>query len=232
MSTITLSNGKTINLYKPVKDKPNLPGMIHSPVLQDIDLNTGMTLSADKLTLYATTDSTGMSGVRSDANTQTSGKYYFEWTLNTIPIEGQEGNMQVGIVDDTPNFDNTVALGTTSDRTTASIGVNLDVNNLDELTFTIKDTGNNYVVYNKTLEQLSFRSEANGKVLGIMVDLDNKQLQIIYNNIVLSDIVTIPAGEFKPAITIPGGDDYSASVNFGESPYTYDVPVDYGNWYS
>ena len=75
-----------------------------------------------------------------------------------------------------------------------------------------------------------------GDVMGIAVDLDNRQITFYHNGVsmgVAFTSATLPAGTYYPFITDVGvAGTNSSTTNFGQNPFRYAVPAGFqAGWY-
>jgi hypothetical protein len=78
---------------------------------------------------------------------------------------------------------------------------------------------------------------AAGDVVGVAVDLDNRQMTFYQNGVSLGvgySSATLPAGTYSPFVSDPynGSSSTTLTVNFGQSPFKYSVPTGFNaGWY-
>jgi hypothetical protein len=78
---------------------------------------------------------------------------------------------------------------------------------------------------------------AAGDVIGVAVDLDNRQVTFYHNGTsmgVAYTSTTLPAGTYYPFVTDPYGSTAATTmtVNFGQNPFKYSVPAGFNaGWY-
>lgn len=75
-----------------------------------------------------------------------------------------------------------------------------------------------------------------GDVIGIAVDLDNRQMMFYHNGSSMGTAYTstsLPAGTYYPFVTDPeNGFSTSLTANFGQNPFSYPPPAGYNpGWY-
>jgi len=181
---------------------------------------TSVTLSGGNLVVTNTGTTSNDQGAKGPISSgKTSGKYYFEVTLTTLP-DGTSNNRTVGV-------------GTTS-STYTGMGGSLGITGVIHRVC----TASNNIFTNGTNASISVAPAGVGGWIGIAVDLDNRKAWFrtngsIWNNGSSNDPatnvggVTVPAGTMIPFCTFGGTFGVSGNVftaNFGASAFAGAVP--------
>jgi hypothetical protein len=196
----------------------HVPG-IQAPASQTGPAITYATLNPnDKGTTVALSDgnltdvSSVGSGVRGTLG-KSSGKWYYEMTIQALaggeaPLAGVAGSS------------NTLQMGwygTTDYLYWPSLNGELIYGNGNRLAYGANAT--------------------TGDVIGVAVDLDNRQITFYQNGVSLGvgySSAKLPAGTYFPFVSDPenGSSSTTLTVNFGQNPFRYSVPVGFNaGWY-
>jgi len=178
------------------------------------DKGTSVTLSNGNLT----DTSLGGSGVRGTLG-KSSGKWYFEVTVTGLAGTSPAYPPLIGIA------------GATNPLMSSWMGVS-------EYLYYASPAGST-VIWSNNFRTTYGTALTAGDVIGMAVDLDNRQI-IYYRNGVSQGVAftstTFAAGTYYPLVTDPnGGGSWSTTVtaNFGQTAFKYSVPTGYAaGWYN
>jgi hypothetical protein len=197
-------------------------------VLNSADLGSGQSLSNGDLTLNTQPLAT-IHTIRSTATPKTSGKYYFEMTINVAPADGQIANVHIGGTNADP-FTPINALPSQSGYV-----ARYSYNSIsDTVYFQLLEPGfGTLETITEATGVTNIRSYITGKTFGFMLNLDDHEVSVT-NGTSTTSAYTIPTGNpWYPAIKTGAsstGVVNQLTTNFGETAYVHGLPVGYSNW--
>lgn len=176
------------------------------------DKTTAGSLTNNNLTL--TVNSTSQVGARANVS-KTSGKWYWEITLDDYRNSGGNTNFSMGVVVAATNM------------SSVSIGSTANTAGLFNIVGASYQSGNG-----ASTSEVSTVAPATFDVFGILLDCDSNTITVRKNNVNLSGVKTLATSAGTPLfpaiamITYPS-EPLKMTTNFGASAFVYTVPSGY-----